>query len=182
MKNSEIKNPYIAEIWGRAVWTGQPQVSGIKLVVILFLGMLVPIFGIVFLLQAENKMGGFFYVIIIALGVLFFLTPVVVRKLKWENKSLIFALTNDEIYFSSERDAKDANGSVSWFCDDLSNISGYEVKPCGDGTATVTLFFKTPSNAGMYGNLKKLSLVKVSNAGGLQSALGRSGIPQIKAQ
>lgn len=101
------------------------------------------------------------------------------RKAKWINPKLIFALSDEGVLFTS----KDNNNS--FFNESYANMQGYSFKDEGEFT-TIVIYFKIPANAGAYGNLKSLSMVKVENGELAKKTLEEHGVnymdpPQKKA-
>ncbi|MDR3293248.1 MAG: hypothetical protein LBT20_03995 [Clostridiales bacterium] len=169
----DIKNPTIKALWDRANWKGQAHGKSPK---ILGLFMLLPIIALILGMcfsggKEEILLGCGVGIIIYAVIII-----VVMRKIQWNNSILIFAADNEGIYFTNA-DSKRA----TWFQDSYSNIAGYQYTKNDDATGTFVILLKTRSNAGkVYGNLKKLKMIKVDHPDGLKQILDQKRIPNIK--
>ena len=113
-------------------------------------------------------------VVAIALGLL---TTVICigRKFKWNNKKLLFAVMQGCIYFTL---VNSQNGS--YFAESLENVRGYSAVQDGN-YHTVTIYFKNASNAGVFGNIKSVKMIKIENFERLQEVLNASYIPVVEA-
>lgn len=117
-----------------------------------------------------------FGVIAIILLIIFVVTItiflLIARKRKWVNPKLIFAFTEVGIFFTSMQNPS------SYFSDEYSNMSGYDYVKEENNLTTVTIFFIVPSNAGVFGNLKSLKMVKIQNFDKLKAVLESKNIPR----
>lgn len=95
------------------------------------------------------------------------------RKFRWNNPTLIFALTDDGIYFTSK------NNTNSYFQESYSNISGYSYIEHGNDYVTVTVYFKTAANAGIFGNITYLKMVNVRDLETLKSVFSSHGVEPV---
>ena len=93
------------------------------------------------------------------------------RKFRWNNNKLEFAITESGIYFTA------ANNN-SYFNDSISNIAGYTFYPDGEFT-TVIIKLKRPSNAGVFGNLKEIKMVRIENFDKLQDVFEALNVPLL---
>ncbi|MDE6200749.1 MAG: hypothetical protein K2M47_02550 [Clostridiales bacterium] len=112
--------------------------------------------------------------VVIALGLLFAVC-IVGRKFKWHNNKLLFAVMSNGVYFTVTNN----NQNNSYFQEDFSNVKGYSCVQEG-GHNTVTIFFKQPANAGVFGNITFMKMIKIENFDKLQEVLNSFSIPVIE--
>lgn len=134
--------------------------------------MLVAFIGIPFCIHFFGVGVIFAIDVVIALALLV-AVMIMGRKCKWHNNKLVFAITERGIYFTVVQ-----NNNDSYFNDPIYNIKGYTFYPDGEFT-TVTLLLKQPSNAGVFGNLKEIKMIKIENFDKLQDVLEAFNIPLL---
>ena len=126
--------------------------------------MLVSFIGIPFCIHFLGL--GIVFAIDVVIALALIITVIAVgRRFKWNNNKLEFAIAESGIYFAST-----ANNNNSYFNDPISNIAGYIFYPDGKFT-TVILKLKKPSNAGVFGNIKEIKMIKIENFDKLQDVL-----------
>ena len=96
------------------------------------------------------------------------------RKFRWNNKKLLFAVMQGCIYFTL---MNSQNGS--YFAESFENVRGYSFVQDGD-YHTVTIYFKNASNAGVFGNINCVKMIKIENFEKLQEVLNAAYIPVIE--
>lgn len=111
--------------------------------------------------------------VVLALGFLFAVC-IFGRRFKWHNTKLLFAVMENGVYFTVTN-----NSQSSYFQEDFSNIKGYTCVQEG-GYNTVTILFKQPANAGVFGNIKFMKMIKIENYDKLQEVLTSHSIPLIE--
>lgn len=85
--------------------------------------------------------------------------------LKWAVANLEFAAAENGLYFTSYAH----NGS--YFHAEWDEIASYSYITAKDGLTTVTVNFTAPLDAGSYGKLKRLKMVKIADFDKLQKLL-----------
>jgi hypothetical protein len=181
MEKSKIINPSIKEIWLKSVWTGQPESSVKERIItivppLIFCAVGVLVAGLIAnAVNSEDVMGVGISAVALASAVWMFKLALASR---WKDPTLMFAITDNRVFFTGESYAKMANnGAASWFEEALTNVESFTKKNDKDKT-TVILNFREKSYAGSYGNLKALPLFRISNAEGLISILTGLGIKE----
>lgn len=119
-------------------------------------------------------LGVVFAIDLILVLALLFAVIITGRKFKWHNTKLLFAIMPDGIYFTTVN----ANNG-SYFCESFNNIKGYSFAPDGN-YYTVKVYFKQKSNAGIFGNINFIKMIKIENFDKLQEVLASFSIPVIE--
>lgn len=110
----------------------------------------------------------------LALGLLL-VVCIVGRRFRWHNKKLLFAVMSDGVYFTVTNNSN----NVSYFQEDFENIKGYSCVQEG-GHTTVTIFFNHSANAGVFGNIQFIKMIKIENFDRLQEVLDSFSVPVIE--
>lgn len=87
----------------------------------------------------------------------------------WSSPKLIFAVRDDGLYYTSQ------SGDGSYFSAEYANILYFTAKKSGI-FHTVTVYFKSPENAGVRGDLKYLKMIKIERFDELKDILLSRGI------
>lgn len=96
------------------------------------------------------------------------------KEIKWHNPKLIFAFDGVGVLFSS------TDTTASYFYDEYDNIEGYDYKELKNGLANVTVYLKTVSDAGMFGKVKEIKMIKIENYAAVLDILNERGVPRIQ--
>lgn len=107
-------------------------------------------------------------IMIIVAAVVIFATVVILvaakfTGLKWSVSNLIFAAASDGFYFTR------TNNQDSYFFAEWSEIAGYSIANEKNGIATVTLYFFAPAYCGIFGRVKFIDMVNISELETLKS-------------
>ena len=110
-------------------------------------------------------------IVLIVLFVLNFAAIIVFgRRERWNSPHLIFTLTDEAVFFTSDKHLD------SYFCEEYSNVDRCTYKLHENGYVTAQIWFKKPANAGSYGNLKFLRMAQVENKEQLLAVLQAHGV------
>lgn len=165
-------------IFGGALWESRSHGKN-KAVLALLILMLVAFIGIPFSIHFFGVGVVFGVDVIVALALL--VAVIIVGRIqKWQNPRNVFALCADGLYFTQA--AKNQTQINSYFYNEYENISGYDFVTDPDGLTTATIYFKTPSSAGILGRLKSITLVRVENFAAAKQILEDHGVPQLQRE
>ena len=95
------------------------------------------------------------------------------RTHRWHNSQLIFIMTEDGVIFTMKN-------NNSYFSCEYENIADYSFVKHDDRYASVTFNFRHLENAGSFGNLSSLTMVRIENFELVQEILESKEIPCVQ--
>ena len=126
------------------------------LITVLCLALVAIMFGF-FLAMHFFKFGAVAIVLLVLFVADFSVIMAFGRKLRWNNSHLVFTLTDEALFFTTD------NNSNSYFTESYANIDRCTYTEHKNGYVSAQIWFKQPAKAGMYGNLKSLIMAQVEN-------------------
>ena len=153
-----------------ALWQGRCHAKSSVVITILCITLVAIMFGF-FLAMHFLKFGAVAIVLIVLFVLDFVAIMLVGGKLRWNNPHLIFSLTDEALFFTSDKN------SESYFYEGYNNIDRCTYKNHQNGYVTAQIWFKQPASAGMYGKLKSLTMAQVENKEQLLAVLQAHGVP-----
>lgn len=153
-------------IWKSRSHAKQPLwfLMGPMLVFLVAIPFMIHFFGVGLIFGIDVALTIVLLIVICAIG----------RKFKWNNGKLLFAAAPAMIFFTN---VTASNGS--YFSERFENVKGYSSKPDGN-FVTVTVYFKQPTNAGVFGNLSSMKMIKIENFEKLQAIFQAAGLPLVE--
>ncbi len=136
----------------------------IPLVTLISIPFLIHFFGFGLLVAIVGIVTVAAFVVLIIIG----------RKYRWHNNKLVFAFTEQGIFFGMEK-------NNSYFHETYSHIAGYGAIPDGE-FATVTIYFTEQTNAGTFGNITSLQMVRIAHFDTLKTVLDAHNIAQTQPE